>query len=138
MTVKCKICGKEFEAQQKNHNLCSPECRKISHDACRRAWWENNREEQRRKAREYCRKKAKPVYCKFCGKPVEAHVTPVGQHRRNRYHSECLIDAAIEAILRGEKFNNKRSKNVLAYAVNKGYSKRELLEIMEERGIECG
>lgn len=30
MKIKCKICGKEFEAKQSNYNLCSDDCRRIN------------------------------------------------------------------------------------------------------------
>ena len=137
MIVKCKICGKEFEAQQKNHNICSDECRKINHYNSYKIWYECNREEQRRRSRECQRKKAKPVYCKICGKEVEAHYTATGKRARYRYHRDCLVNEAIAAIVRGEKFN-KGDKNILRVAANKGYQKSDLLEIMAERGIKYG
>ena len=137
MTVKCKICGKEFESQQKNHNICSDECRKINYYNSHKIWYECNREEQRRRSRECQRKKAKPVYCKICGKEVEAHYTATGKRARYRYHRDCLVNEAIAAIVRGEKFN-KGDKNILRVAANKGYQKSDLLEIMAERGIKYG
>ena len=48
-----------------------------------------------------------------------------------------MINEAIAAIVRGEKFN-KKDKNILAVAANKGYQKSDLLEIMAERGIKYG
>ena len=137
MINKCKICGKEFEAKQRNHNLCSDECRKISIAEHRKACLECHGEEQRRRSREHQRKKAKPVYCKICGKEVEPHITPMGYRSRYHYHRECLINEAIAAIVRGEKFK-KGEKNILAVAANKGYQKSDLLEIMAERGIKYG
>ena len=137
MINKCKICGKEFEAQQRNHNLCSDECRKISIAEHRKAYLECHGEEQRRRSRECQRKKAKPIYCKICGKEVEPHITPMGYRSRYHYHRDCLVNEAIAAIVRGEKFKKKHN-NILRVAANKGYTKAELLEIMAERGIKYG
>jgi endogenous inhibitor of DNA gyrase (YacG/DUF329 family) len=136
MINKCKICGKEFEAQQRNHNLCSDECRKISLAERRKAYLECHGEEQRRRSREYQRQKSKPIYCKICGKEVEPHYTPMGYRSRYRYHRDCLVDEAIAAIVRGEKYNGE--KNILTVASNKGFQKADLLEIMAERGIKYG
>ena len=82
----------------------------------------------------YQRKNAKPINCKFCGKPVEYHTTALGQRRRYHYHENCLIDAAINAILNGEKFT-KGASRILTMAANRGYRKDELVEIMNE--MEC-
>lgn len=136
MINKCKICGKEFEAQQRNHNLCSDECRKISLVEHRKAYLECHGEEQRIRNRERQRQKSKPIYCKICGKEVEPHYTPMGKRARYRYHRDCLINEAIAAIVRGEKYNGE--KNILAVASNKGFQKSDLLEIMAERGIKYG
>lgn len=137
MINKCKICGKEFEAQQRNHNLCSDECRKISLAEHRKAYLECHGEEQRIRNRERQRQKSKPIYCKICGKEVEPHYTPMGKRARYRYHRDCLVNEAIAAIVRGEKFN-KGDKNILMVAANKGFQKSDLLEIMAERGIKYG
>lgn len=140
MIVKCKICGKEFEAQQRNHNLCSEECRKIRLAEHRKAYLESTKDERRAKARKKAREKhdkENPTLCKICGKIVESHVTGTGRYGKYRYHRECLINDAIAAIVRGEKFN-KKDKNILMVAANKGYQKADLLEIMAERGIKYG
>ena len=137
MINKCKICGKEFEAQQRNHNLCSDECRKISFAEHRKAYLECHGEEQRIRNRERQRQKSKPIYCKICGKEVEPHYTPMGKRARYRYHRDCLVNEAIAAIVRGEKYK-KGNKNILMVAANKGFQKSDLLEIMAERGIKYG
>ncbi len=137
MINKCKICGKEFEAQQRNHNLCSDKCRKISLAERRKAYLECHGEEQRIRNRERQRKNAKPIYCKICGEVVEPHYTATGKRARYQYHRDCIVNEAIAAILRGEKFN-KHERNILSVAANKGYQKADLLEIMAERGIKHG
>lgn len=137
MIVKCKICGKEFEARQSNHRICSPECRKINNSTMCREWHELNKDIYHERALYLQRKRAKPILCKICGKPVDYHVTGIGQHRRYHYHRDCLINEAIAAIVRGEKFK-KGDKNILMVAANKGYQKADLLEIMAERGIKYG
>lgn len=135
MINKCKICGKEFEAQQRNHNLCSDECRKINRKNLWRLHYDKDISRQRNA--DYREKHRKIVNCKICGKPVEPHVTATGYHAYYHYHRDCLIDAAIAAMLRGEKFN-KHEKNILMVAANKGFQKSDLLEIMAERGIKYG
>ena len=42
MINKCKICGKEFEAKQRNHNICSAECREINQRDSKKTFRENN------------------------------------------------------------------------------------------------
>lgn len=42
MINKCKICGKEFEAKQRNYNICSVECREINQRDSKKAFRENN------------------------------------------------------------------------------------------------
>lgn len=137
MIVKCKICGKEFEAKQRNHNICSSECRQINRHKNNQNFAERNPEKRKEYSRRQNdkRRKANPTFCKICGKVVEPHISPMGYHSRYHYHRDCLVNEAIAAILRGEKFNNSE-KNILAVAKNKGYTKAELLEIMKERGLE--
>lgn len=135
MINKCKICGKEFEAKQRNHNICSEECRKINRKNLGRLHYDKDISRLRNAI--YREKHRKIVNCKICGKLVEPHVTATGYHAYYHYHRGCLIDAAIAAMLRGEKFN-KSEKNILMVAANKGFQKADLLEIMAERGIKYG
>lgn len=137
MINKCKICGKEFEAQQRNWKCCSDECRKINQLSNDRQWYELNKDKSREYSRRYTNNHTKPTFCKICGKEVEAHYTATGKRARYQYHRDCLVNEAIAAIVRGEKFN-KNDKNILMVASNKGFQKSDLLEIMAERGIKYG
>lgn len=72
----------------------------------------------------------KVVNCKFCGKPVEPHFTSRRMCRKH-YHDECVINECIEAIKRGERYDNN---GVCGFAKSKGFLKSEIVEIMKERG----
>ena len=139
MIVKCKICGKEFEAKQRNHNICSVECREINQRDSKKTFRENNPDKVKQYIKNCNERKSAQTQtkCRICGKIVDAHYTATGRKARNHYHRDCLVNEAIAAIVRGEKFN-KSNKNILRAAANKGYQKSDLLEIMAERGIKYG
>lgn len=126
---KCKICGKEFEARQKNHTICSPECRQKNNLANGILYRARNRQEMNRKLRRKRREKAVGFPCKFCGKEVKPFFDADDRPHRYHWHEECLINECIRAIKNGEKTYG----GVLKFASNKGFNKSEILEIMEEQ-----
>ena len=48
---------------------------------------------------------------------------------RKTYHEDCMLKKAYEAIRNGEKTYD----GILRFAANKGFTKSEILEIMEEQ-----
>lgn len=130
MTKKCKICGKEFEARQRNYTLCSPECRKENNRRLSRSLDPEINRLRVKQYNERLKRKLKGFPCKFCGEEVK----PFFDNRMHRYHwhEECLIDKCIEAIKNGEPFGDK--SKILKFASNKGYTKADVIEIMKERG----
>lgn len=110
----CKVCGKVITAT-KRQKFCSDECCKKFHNA---------------RGKEYYKKYKKPIVgriCKFCGEEVK----PIKAIRiiKRKFHDECLIKAAYEEIQRGGKMG---TSEILKYAANKGFTKSEILEYMEE------
>lgn len=57
-TIKCDICGKEFNTNGKNIKYCCLECRAIGHNYTKRIWLDGKGNYMRDYMREY-RKKAK-------------------------------------------------------------------------------
>jgi predicted nucleic acid-binding Zn ribbon protein len=131
MTKKCKICGKQFEAKQKNYTICSSECREVNKKQLRKAHYTKNKEAMYQYNKTMRYKKAVGFPCKFCGKEVK----PFIDNRMHRYHwhEKCLINKCIEAIKNGEPFGSGKSK-ILDFARNKGYTKAEIVEIMKKGG----
>ena len=127
---KCKICGKLFDARQKNHTICSPECRKINRTISNKTYRQDPviRHKENLRQKEWHRKHAKIIPCRFCGEPVEAEFNGFLMIRKT-YHEDCMLKKAYEAIRNGEKTYG----GVLRFAANKGFTKSEILEIMEEQ-----
>ena len=94
-TLTCTICGKEYEAQNRNQAACSDECRK--EDARRRSQ-ELNKEE--------FYKNAKPFTCKECGKDF---VNEYGEKRSVFCSDQC---------------NNKAYKKTEVYKAQRKRSNR--------------
>lgn len=90
-------------------------------------------ERQERQQKYLTRKLKKPTICKICGKPVIPQYLPNGRLTSRRYHEECVISSAIRSILNG----NKAIKDDIALkrAVYYGFTRTELLKIMEERNL---
>lgn len=130
MTKKCKICGKEFEAKQKNYTICSPECRRENSRRLYHALDDVTKKLKAQQDKERYRRKVKGFPCKFCGEEVKPFID--NRLHRHHYHEECLIDKCIEAIKNGEPFTH--NTKIAKFALNKGYTKAEILEIMKERG----
>lgn len=131
MTNKCKICGKLFDAQQKNHTICSPECRRENRRRLYHALDDVTKKLKAQHDKERYRRKVKGFPCKFCGKEVKPIVTD--RLHRYRWHEDCLIAECIKDIKNGDAFTKTK---ITKFASNKGYTKAEIIEIAKERGIE--
>ncbi len=127
---KCKICGKLFEARNSRHITCSSECRRVNGIMLNKIYRQDPviRQKENLRQKEWHRKHAKIIPCKFCGEPVEAEFNGFVMIRKT-YHEDCMLKKAYEAIRNGEKTYG----GVLKFASNKGFSKSEILEIMEEQ-----
>lgn len=118
MIKKCAVCGKEFKANYGNCKICSDECRATRNKKLQKQWYIEN-----------CKYRTltRGHNCQFCGKEVK----PIKAIRtiRKKYHDECLMKAAYEAMKNGENFT-KKSK-FLTWVHNQGFTKAEILEFME-------
>lgn len=119
MIKKCAVCGKEFKANYGNCKICSDECRAVRNKKLQKQWYLENYK--------YSSTFPRGHNCQFCGKEVK----PIKAIRiiRRKFHDECLIKAAYEEIQMGGKMGTSK---ILKYAANKGFTKAEILEYMEE------
>ena len=132
MTKKCKICGKEFEATNPRYVICSPECRKENSRRVYHALDAETKKLKTQQSKERYRRKVKGFPCKFCGKEVKPIVTD--RFHRYRWHEDCLIAECMKAIKNGEPFTD--ATKIAKFALNKGYTKADIIEFAKERGIE--
>ena len=128
----CIVCGNEFDSVQNNYTMCSDECRKKR----KQEYYARAKEKGLIKANDYAKKyKAvhqKKVLCRICGENIlPAYINE--RFRRPRYHQECLIAEGIKAMQNGEIFGKSKTLKIVT---NKGFTKRELIDIANERGIE--
>ncbi len=90
--------------------------------------------ERRRQKRRYERRKAAhPTLCRVCGKVVEPTYSLSGRMSSRHYHEECIIDEAIKAVQDGCRIKGNKA---LQRAKNRNITKAEIIEIMQEKGIE--
>ena len=136
MKKTCVVCGNEFEAAQSNYIICSNECRKKR----QKEYYANLKKKGLSNVNSYINtyeKKYKAAHkrkvrCRFCGENILPKYNN-GRFHRTQYHDECLISKGIEALKNGEKIG---TSNTLRIVTNKGFTKRELVDIANERGIE--
>lgn len=132
--VKCRICGKVFQARQRNHTICSEKCREQNY---------NRHVEQHKlfsktpegKAIRKRRYKYKPSgICNICGNVV--FNKNLGTCRsRKRYREECVLSKAIEAILKYGEHNTSKQEDIARAWNTYGFSMPEIKDIMVERGL---
>lgn len=131
MIKKCKICGKDFDAQQSNYIICSPECRKVNKDAYRKQYENKTREYRLQRQREYNRKRPKKeVKCSICGKTVKHTFNSDGRLIHYRYHAECVLKDAIDRFNELGKWVQTDTR--IHRSINYGYTKAEVMELMQE------
>lgn len=85
ITKKCSICGKEFNAKQRNYSLCSDECREINRNRKREKYIAKNYNNIVVQSKAYYDEHYKKHYngkCIGCGKEV---------HGNTYYCLDCLI-----------------------------------------------
>lgn len=130
MKKTCVVCGNEFEAAQSNYIICSNECRqKRKSEYCEK--YGQKYHKNYTYAEKYARVHSKNVACRFCGENILPEYIN-GRFHRYHYHQECLINKGIKAMQNGEKFGKS---NILKIVSNKGFTKQELIDIANERGI---
>lgn len=123
MINKCKICGKEFNARQSNHTLCSDECRKENR---KRVW-------QKIKADPYLHKQHKIQANKYNIAKRKANPKP---HKRciqcggdtGSYYAKYCLDCLLDNYLKSPNRVNCSRLN------NRGYDKAEIMFELELRG----
>lgn len=93
---------------------------------------ENERLRQQRE-RYKRRKAAHPTLCRICGKAVEPTHSSSGRMASRHFHEECLVDEAIKAVMDGYTMDGHPA---LKRMKNREITRTDILEIMQERGIE--
>ena len=129
----CRVCGKPFITNNSRYAMCSKECshsyrleyaRKQNADPQHREWINKYR-------RAKTRSNPKIVICGICGKPVPHKYSSNGNICYKRYHEECVLKEAYEALDENAKSYDKRiqrAHNTYGYNVN---------ELREMKLYEC-
>lgn len=96
---------------------------------------EMTEDERAENQQKYLSRKLKhPTICRICGKPVAPCYLPNKRLSSKRYHEDCIINSAIQSIAAGTK--TMKTGPALKRAVSHGFTRTELLKIMEERNVE--
>lgn len=130
MIKTCKICGKEFNARQRNYKYCSDECRNVVIQNQKKIYYKRWYDKGLEQRKQWNRKHAPAIYCKICGKEVPKLYESSERVVYRRYHDECIVDTAITAIKNGERLARSQT---LRRAYNHGYTIHELKRIARER-----
>lgn len=130
MKKMCVVCGNEFEAAQSNYIICSDECREKRKQEYKTKY-KNKYHPKPTYSEKYKMVHKRNVLCKFCGENVLPEYIN-GRFHRCHYHQECLINQGIKAMQNGEIFGKSKTLKIVT---NKGFTKRELIDIANERGI---
>ena len=121
MKQTCKICGKTFETKQRNHNICSEDCRKVNRTNAWKKWRIENKERRNvlvKNSKSY-KARLKPHFCSICGKPT------VWNDRIHQFkHDECVIQQIIESINAGNRMTGKQYQQLQA----RGYDIRSFCD----------
>lgn len=129
----CRVCGKSFITNNSRYAMCSKEC---SHNYQLEYARKHNADPQyracankRRRAR--TRSNPKIVICGICGQPVPPKYNGSDHVCYKRYHEECVLKEAYEALDENAKSYDKRiqrAHNTYGYNVN---------ELREMKLYEC-
>ena len=115
MIKTCKICGKQFETNNRRKICCSNECSKKNARIITKLW--NDRFH-----RDYQRKRNKgTVLCRICGEPVFRDI-----HKRSTatMHDDCVFEQCADILLSG----NKLTKAQMQRLYSRGYTIKEFKE----------
>lgn len=123
MIIKCKICGKPFEARQHNHTLCSDECRRLNHRNYSREYAREHTETIRISSLRYRKMRRAVIKCQICGEIVNNEYG-----RSNRMHDECIFNSSVE-IYRKERTVPHLWRNRL---YSRGYCAADLKEAIAD------
>ena len=128
MINTCKVCGKQFTARQRNHTVCSDECRKINtrknvNQYHKTDAYKEKMNQLNHKSRiEYRRNN--PYCCKLCGLSID-------QPFRNRQtmHDECILSEAAEYYSKNQKLNYMHYNRLYS----RGYCIEDILDVLNDR-----
>ena len=120
MFKNCRICGKEFEAQNSRYCTCSPACSiKNRNIMVQKYYYAHPEYNQRDRDRHREKRRKRFVPCLICGKNVQS-VYNGERYTRKRYHEECVLKEALQAVSEGKGRKDKtvvRAWNTYAYTV---------------------
>lgn len=124
----CVVCGKEIEVTNPRYCCCSDECRKARAKTYKID--PESVERHKKKNREKYRQNPKIVPCKICGEPVPPSFRE-NKMCRSHYHEKCVLSEALQAVIEGCAYNEKRIMRAWNLY---GYTKSELIEEMKQNG----
>lgn len=108
----CDCCGKFFKPTYPGEKYCSEECRTAKQEELRKENYLKKYDKQKRKVEEYNRTHH---FCKVCGEPLI--------DGRQNAHFECML---------GKWREGDRSDTIKRFFVNKGYTLKEIKELVKQ------
>lgn len=129
MFKNCRICGKEFETNNPCYCTCSSACSLKNAKALTKKWRQNNADKMRKYNAKRTRKYKKPIIlCGICGEEVPQICSERG-YSRKRYHEECVLKEALQAISEGR---GPKDKAVMRAWNTYAYTAKELKEMLKD------
>lgn len=128
MIKTCRICGKEFEANNPRYCTCSTECSIKNRSIVQKKYLlthPNYNQESRDRQREKHRQRFVP--CRICGENVPS-VYNGKRYTRKRYHEQCVVKEALKAIAEGK--NRGNNKAIIRACNTYAYTDKELREML--------
>lgn len=131
----CRVCGKPFITNNSRYAMCSKEC---SHNYQLEYVRKRNADPQYREwinkcSRARTRRNPKIVICGICGQPVPHKYNSNDNICYKRYHEECVLKEAYEALDENAKSYDKRiqrAHNTYGYNINE-LREMKLYELMD-------
>lgn len=128
----CKICGRTFDAYNRQNVLCSAECKRINNREHQRRWAAENHEhriEANRNKPSY-KARLKPHYCTICGKLMERT-----EYFHKVRHDECVLRSIVEWINAGNKMTNIQYQQLLQRGYNIKIFCEEFADVLDPEYI---